>query len=693
MTGATRCSAFSTEPIFNRRKPNYIEKAVISAIINLTGFKFIKYTEAGMKDGRLTVGLFVADMADDFSRGICKGAIDAAYDADANLIIIPGNYFDRDLSIYDSSVQFDYQNNVLFTYASPDEMDLLVISVGTIGYMSSPERRKAFLDYFNDIPIITIASDIEGYEYVMYDNARGVRDAVDYLIGQGRKKIACLAGFTDNSDAAERLNAYRETLEANGIRPDDRLVEYCNMTSMCGDEVERLFKRTPDIDAIVCVNDETARAVYDYLNRTGRTIGRDVAVVGFDDLSYAYKMNPPLATVRANSADLGVHAVREGLKHLKTGEPVNRSVPTTFIKRASAGPENIENQVSVAEFDVNIEKMLMDLRTTNRAAKEMFSFNKYVDQNYAALLTGMTMLGIDYCYLYLLPSPVIHLQTDKWNKPDELMMKACLYGGNAMVIPRYRQVIPANKMYSHSLMPKGRRYTMIMIDLFSTDMQYGVAMMEFHFDKHYCIEALGYQMSAAVRMLQLMQTQEQTQRQLEENLSQLEENNINLNIEAFSDRLTGLLNRRGFEERADELLIDISNQGKYILVAYADMDNLKIINDRFGHREGDFALRACADMLREVFDGDDIIGRIGGDEYAVVSLRDEPVNMKELRERAALCMAEFNQESDRPYNVRFTIGGYTQSFLQGCRLSNMLENADNDLYEAKKLRDKDVMKS
>lgn len=88
-----------------------------------------------MKDGRLTVGLFVADMADDFSRGICKGAIDAAYDADANLIIIPGNYFDRDLSIYDSSVQFDYQNNVLFTYASPDEMDLLVISVGTIGYM------------------------------------------------------------------------------------------------------------------------------------------------------------------------------------------------------------------------------------------------------------------------------------------------------------------------------------------------------------------------------------------------------------------------------------------------------------------------------------------------------------------------------------------------------------------------------
>lgn len=362
-----------------------------------------------MKDGRLTVGLFVADMADDFSRGICKGAIDAAYDADANLIVIPGNYFDRDLSIYDSSVQFDYQNNVLFTYVSPEEMDLLIVAVGSIGYTSTESRRKAFLDYFSDIPIITIASNIEGYEHIMYDNAKGVRDAVEYLIMDGRRRIACLAGFTDNNDAAERLEAYRETLKAHGIEPDDRLVEYCNMTSMCVDEVERLFTRNPDIDAVVCVNDETARAVYEYMDGTDRVIGRDVAVVGFDDLSYAYKMNPPLATVRADSADLGAQAVREGIKHLKTGEPVDSRVLTTFIKRASAGLENIENQVSVAEFDVNIEKMLRDLRTTNRAAKEMFSFNKYVEQNYAAMLTGMTMLGIDYCYLYLLPSPVIHL--------------------------------------------------------------------------------------------------------------------------------------------------------------------------------------------------------------------------------------------------------------------------------------------
>ncbi len=645
-----------------------------------------------MREGRLNVALFAADIADDFSRGVCKGTIDAAYSEDVNLIIIPGNYFDRDLSIYDGCIQYDYQHNVLFTYVTPDEIDLLVISIGSIGYLSTQERRRAFLDHFSDIPIITIASNIEGYEYVMYDNTLGVSSAVEYLIKQGRKKIACLAGFTDNNDALERLQSYRDTLSANGIEPDDRMVEYCNMTSMCGDSVEKLFRRNPDIDAVVCVNDESARAVYEYLNANGRAIGTEVAVVGFDDLSYACKMNPPLATVRANAADLGAQALREGVKHLRTGEPVNRKVPTTFIKRASAGPEIVENPPSVRPFDESIEQIFSDSRTTNRVAKEMFSFNKYADQNYATMFTWMPMLGIEYCYLYLLPDPVIHLQTDTWTPPKELIMKACLYDGNIMVVPRSRQKMPISKMYNHSLLPQGKRYTMLLIDLFSADVQYGVVMMEFHFNKHYCIETLGYQMSAAVRMLRLMQQQEEAQRQLEENYAQLEVNNINLNIEALSDRLTGLLNRRGFEQKANRLLLDVANNGKYILVAYADMDNLKIINDRFGHKEGDFSLKACADMLREIFGDNDIIGRIGGDEFAIVSLSDEPVNMKDVRERASGYMEEFNRGSDKPYNVRLTIGGYTQSFFQGCRLSTMLENADNDLYEAKKQRDKNVMK-
>ena len=56
-------------------------------------------------------------------------------------------------------------------------------------------------------------------------------------------------------------------------------------------------------------------------------------------------------------------------------------------------------------------------------------------------------------------------------------------------------------------------------------------------------------------------------------------------------------------------------------------------------------------------------------------------------------MAAFNEKCEKPYYVRMTLGGYTQSFTTGCRFSDLLEYADSDLYEAKKLRTKDIMKA
>lgn len=189
-----------------------------------------------------------------------------------------------------------------------------------------------------------------------------------------------------------------------------------------------------------------------------------------------------------------------------------------------------------------------------------------------------------------------------------------------------------------------------------------------------------------------MQVQEETQKQLEESLQQLKQNNIQLDTVSKRDMLTGLLNRRGFEWKAEEVLQDNDNQGKYILTVYADMDNLKIVNDRFGHREGDFALQSIAKMLGDIFEKEDVIARIGGDEFAILAIREEPVNMKMLRQQVSDHMEMFNAACEKPYYIRMTIGGYTQSFMPDGQLAAFLDNADDDLYEAKKLRSKEIIK-
>lgn len=89
-----------------------------------------------------------------------------------------------------------------------------------------------------------------------------------------------------------------------------------------------------------------------------------------------------------------------------------------------------------------------------------------------------------------------------------------------------------------------------------------------------------------------------------------------LNFLSESDALTGYLNRRGFMEKAVQ--INRENAGKEMVILFADLDHLKEINDSFGHIEGDFAIRQCAEVLKSAVGDSGVIGRIGGDEFCAM---------------------------------------------------------------------------
>lgn len=286
---------------------------------------------------RPNIGLMISHLEDDFASAVCRGAIVGAKEIDANLIIFPGRYIDA-VYVDKKRTEYEYQYNTLFSYAFPDDIDVLLVLVGTIGSGMSYEKKQAFLKEMGDIPIITIASEVEGYPSVCFDNKSGLIDCIEHLItDHGCKRIGFVSGPKTNGDAIERLEAYTDTLKKHGIPVDENRIVYGRFSIYSQAVVSELLDRCPDLEAIVFANDAMAEGAYEVFEQRGIEAGRDILVTGFDDSPVAVNLVPPLTTVRADAAELGYDAVMECTELRRSGKLSSRLVRSSMVKRKSCG--------------------------------------------------------------------------------------------------------------------------------------------------------------------------------------------------------------------------------------------------------------------------------------------------------------------------------------------------------------------
>jgi DNA-binding LacI/PurR family transcriptional regulator len=171
--------------------------------------------------------------------------------------------------------------------------------------------------------------------YVDVDHVGGVHDAVRYLLGQGRRRIATIAGPQDMVAGVDRLAGYRSALAGSRRRS---IVAVGDFTRDSGAEAMRtLLDDDPRIDAVFVASDLMADGALRALRQAGRRVPDDIAVVGFDDVEVARYTDPPLTTVRQPIAELGRTLARQ-LIRLAAGEPAEPAVllPTELVVRESA---------------------------------------------------------------------------------------------------------------------------------------------------------------------------------------------------------------------------------------------------------------------------------------------------------------------------------------------------------------------
>lgn len=773
-------------------------------------------------DKRLNIGLMISHLEDDFAGAVCRGAIIGAKEIDANLFIFPGRYID---GVYADKkrTEYEYQYNTLFSYAFPEDIDVLLVLIGTIGSSLSYERKKEFLARFDGIPVITLACEIEGYPSVCFDNKSGIRECIEHLITEHRcTKIGFVSGPKTNSDAIERLGVYTDTLERFGIPADESRIVYGRFSPYSQAVVNELLDRCPDLEAIVFANDAMAQGAYEVFQERGIEIGKNILISGFDDIPDAANLTPPLTTVCADASEIGYDAVLECIKLRDGGAPESRQVRSSMVKRRScgcrqdnteenntyedvfvfnhswcrsdtqavtalskylfdnyktssviaalkasfvhyfqnvfsalrsdnhggveltdeakeyipsgfeallkfeamkyidhdrlcnvidylsqrfaAGLDNNEDKKALSAIFINMYQIAMravaaycgkridDVAEltwrSNTITKDMLLFDSYDDSGYGSVTDKLTLLNMNSSYIYVFQDTITHKNGQVWIPPAKALLKSYHNKDFSEVLPVTEQEISIRRLFNNRYIPDDRRVTMVLSAIFLNADHYGLFLCELEFDYFYYISSLSAQLSAAMKIIKLIQDKETIRLELEQTLMQIREKNLQLDAVSKIDELTGVYNRRGFFAQASSVIYSPVKADKAALVIFADLDSLKTINDTFGHEDGDFAIKSAARILTDSFRSSDIIGRIGGDEFSVLAMVDGGSTEEEItsivRSRINAATDSFNRGHSKPYIIHMSVGVYAFRCGTDVELSKILAQADNVLYDEKK---------
>jgi diguanylate cyclase (GGDEF)-like protein len=161
---------------------------------------------------------------------------------------------------------------------------------------------------------------------------------------------------------------------------------------------------------------------------------------------------------------------------------------------------------------------------------------------------------------------------------------------------------------------------------------------------------------------------------------------------SLTDELTGLYNRRRFFVLTEQYLKVALRTKKRSLLLYIDMDELKWINDHYGHHEGDHALIDLAGILKKTFRESDIIARIGGDEF-VVLLESTVENDGILITRLYENIKDYNAKGPRRYQLSISVGAAQFDPENPILIDELLSKADASMYAQKRKRSKKQSRS
>ena len=512
-------------------------------------------------------------------------------------------------------------------------------------------------------PVIVLDKESKYFPYLAINDRVTFEHLVDHLIEcHGYKKINCFTGFKGHIHAENRLQGYFDSLIKHNIPIEEDRYSYGDF--WVNDSVvyarKIIEKEVPWPEAVICAADYSAMALIRELRKAGIRVPEDIAVVGYDSCEEGIAYIPGLTSadmpydIHGSNAVILIHNMIEG-----KNDPIDTTTGGNLCIAQSCGC-NIDlyyqKRLEVQDKDYSY---LIDFFDKSNFMKENLTSATTIEACMKEVTKNTYQLS-KYQEFYV-------CLCDDWNKVNEINpgdLEECSekqyrihgYSDNMCMYVsdvRGQKSFDRTKFSVKEMLPalhEERDYptTYFFTPIHFIDRCFGYMAINFGrevdmFEQHYRSWTRG--INNAIEIVR--------------SHNEMVYYNQKLNILAVRDELTGINNRLGFNNVAKQMILECKTSGKQFMMILGDMDNLKGINDVFGHLEGDNALRVVANAFVSAKGQDGYVARLGGDEFVLImsgTYNDDFVN--NIMDTIYKYVDQYNLTSGKSYRVCVSLGCY-----------------------------------
>lgn len=533
-----------------------------------------------------------------------------------------------------------------------------------------------------NVPAVSLEYEIPGAKFYGSDNDSGMYELCKHILEEhGVKNVMYISGPEDNEENIARRRSLEEALRERGLELKEENVICCNWN------YAEVLECLPDWldqcselpDAVVCANDMMAMATCTILEDRGIQVPSDVIVTGFDHIETAAAFSPSIATVGRKWDDIGYRAVKYLLCTIEGKEFQDMEYAgSVAIPSESCGCHMLESDIS------------------RRMIERRDSYNRFLSgSNIVIHICNLADTLSRAASAEQLRQMFIDAPWDFTCEGNELYVClsdnffSSLYGGTP--IPKVGYTEKTDVIFG---LKDGKIYERELIN--TSELLPACALNEkdpklYVFLPTYGDEGcFGYVVFGEERPMMYDYSLYNWMRHMNQSLGRVRQNvamnvlNNSLSKLSITDPLTGVYNRMGCERKAYPYLEECHSQGKNAVLMFADINRMKLINDNFGHLQGDFAICTVAKAITDVLQDEWIVVRYGGDEFIMVG---ECVNEEEVElqlRKIEMCLENTKSRMQLPYNLKVSLGYVLVRPEESLNMSECLTRAEDAMYVMKK---------